>query len=446
MDLKDKVPPHNLEAEQATLGAMLLDWNSVGEIVTYLRADSFYSQQNQIIFTALIDLSVRGIKGDMLTLVDELTKKGKLDAAGGLSYISSLTDVVPTSANVDYYAKIVQDQAVRRNLIHISSEIKADSFDETHDSRKILEEAEQKIFKLTDVNQATQVLGMADVVPKTIKLINDRYKNKNELSGIPSGITDLDSMTSGFQNSEMTIIGARPSMGKTALALTMMQHIALDKQIPCGFFSLEMSAEQIGQRLLGQVARIPGKKLRNGMLTMSDFHKLQDAGGVCYNAPLYIVDTPNMKLLDLRAMARRMRVNQGVKIIFIDYIGLITSENEDAPVYEQQSAISKSLKSLARELEIPIVVLCQVARDAEGNEPNLAQLRGSGSIEQDADMVMFIHGERKKTAEGEEQAASPTLDRKLIIAKQRNGPIGDVDVLFIPAYTKFENPARGNNA
>lgn len=446
MDLKDKVPPHNLEAEQATLGAMLLDWNSVGEIVTYLRADSFYSQQNQIIFTALIDLSVRGIKGDMLTLVDELTKKGKLDAAGGLSYISSLTDVVPTSANVDYYAKIVQDQAVRRNLIHISSEIKADSFDETHDSRKILEEAEQKIFKLTDVNQATQVLGMADVVPKTIKLINDRYKNKNELSGIPSGITDLDSMTSGFQNSEMTIIGARPSMGKTALALTMMQHIALDKQIPCGFFSLEMSAEQIGQRLLGQVARISGKKLRNGMLTMSDFHKLQDAGGVCYNAPLYIVDTPNMKLLDLRAMARRMRVNQGVKIIFIDYIGLITSENEDAPVYEQQSAISKSLKSLARELEIPIVVLCQVARDAEGNEPNLAQLRGSGSIEQDADMVMFIHGERKKTAEGEEQAASPTLDRKLIIAKQRNGPIGDVDVLFIPAYTKFENPARGNNA
>lgn len=446
MDLKDKVPPHNLEAEQATLGAMLLDWNSVGEVSTFLHPDSFYSQQNQIIFETILSLSVRGIKGDMLTIIDDLTKNGKLEAAGGISYISSLTDVVPTSANVEYYAKIVQDQAVRRSLIRISSEIKADSFDETHESRKILEDAEQKIFKLTDVNQSTQVLGMIDIIPKTIQIIDERYKNKNELSGIPSGIIDLDSMTSGFQNSEMTIIGARPSMGKTALALSMMQHIALEKNIPCGFFSLEMSAEQIGQRLLGQVARVPGKKLRNGMLAMADFKKLQDAAGLCFNAPLYIVDTPNMKLLDLRAMARRMCVNQNVKIIFIDYIGLITSENEDAPVYEQQSAISKSLKSLARELKIPIVVLCQVARDAEGNEPNLAQLRGSGSIEQDADMVMFIHGERKKTAEGEQQEVSPTLDRKLIVAKQRNGPIGDVNVLFVPAYTKFENPAHGNNA
>ena len=220
----------------------------------------------------------------------------------------------------------------------------------------------------------------------------------------------------------------------------MMQHIAIDKKIPCGFFSLEMSAEQIGQRLLSQVARIPGTKLRSGMLKTEDFTKLQDAAGACYNAPLYMVDTPNMKLLDLRAMARRMRVNQKVQIIFIDYIGLITSENEDAPVYEQQSAISKSLKSLARELEIPVVVLCQVARTAEGNEPNLAELRGSGSIEQDADMVIFIHGEKKKQTEGEEY--NPVQDRKLIVAKQRNGPIGDVELLFISSYTKFENKSR----
>jgi replicative DNA helicase len=442
MDLKDKIPPHNLEAEQATLGAMLLDWSSVSDVITYLRSDRFYSQQNQIIFDAMMSLFSRGVKGDLLTLIDELTKTGKLDAAGGVSYISSLTDVVPTAANVDYYAKIVLDQSTRRDLIKISSEIKADSFDETHESRAILEDAEQKIFKLTDMNQSTQVYAMKDVIPRTIEIIDKRNKNKNELSGIPSGITQLDNMTSGFQDSEMTIVGARPSMGKTALALSMMQHIAIEKQIPCGFFSLEMSSEQIGQRLLSQVARIPGTKLRNGILTYADFKKLQDAAGICFPAPLYIVDTPNMKLLDLRAMARRMCVNQKVKIIFIDYIGLITSENEEAPMYEQQSAISKSLKSLARELKIPIVVLCQVARTAEGEEPNLAQLRGSGSIEQDADMVIFIHGERKKEKEGEEP--NPVQDRKLIIAKQRNGPIGDVDVLFISSYTKFENKAHEN--
>lgn len=440
--LKDKIPPHNLEAEMATLGALLLDWNSVNQVVSFLRPDRFYSQQNQLIFEALMSLFSRGVKGDVLTLIDELTKTGKLEAAGGVSYVSSLAGSVPTSANIEYYAKIVLDCSTRRDLIKISSEIKAESFDETHDSREILEEAEKKIFNLSDINQQTQIFEMKDVVPQSIEMIDKRYKNKSELSGIASGLTDFDSMTSGFQNSEMTIIGARPSMGKTALALSMMEHIALDKKISCGFFSLEMSAQQITQRLLSQVARIPGTKLRNGFLEKKDFIKLQEAAGKCYDAPLYIVDTPNMKLLDLRAMARRMVTKHDVKIIFIDYIGLITAENEKLQMFEQQSAISKSLKALARELNIPLVVLCQVARDAEGEEPNLAQLRGSGSIEQDADMVVFIHGERKKRAEGEEY--NPVVDRKLIIAKQRNGPIGDVEVLFNSSYTKFDNKAKGD--
>lgn len=441
MNLKDKVPPHNLDAEQATLGAMLLDWNSVDSVVTYLRADDFYSQQNQVIFDALMSLFTQGTSGDMLTLIDNLTKSGNLEKAGGMAYISSLTDHVPTSANIEYYAKIVLDCSTRRNLIKISAEVKADSYDETKDSRQILEDAEQKIFRLADVNQSTQVFAMREIVPRTIEMIDIRYKNNTSYSGIPSGFTQLDNMTSGFQNSEMIIIGARPSMGKTALALSMMQNIAIDHKIPCGFFSLEMSAEQIGQRLLSQVARISGTKLRSGLLKLDDFKKLQDAAGDCYDAPLFIVDTPNMKLLDLRAMARRMRVNQKVQIIFIDYIGLITSEHEDAPVFEQQSAISKSLKSLARELEIPIVVLCQVARSAEHNEPSLAELRGSGSIEQDADMVIFIHGPRTKSAE-EEQQNPGVLDRKLIVAKQRNGPVGDVNLLFISSCTKFENKSR----
>lgn len=440
MDLKDKIPPHNLEAEKATLGALLLDWTSINEVVQYLRKDNFYSQQNQLIYESLLNLFSKGTRGDLLTLIDDLTKSGNLEKAGGTAYITSLTDSVPTSANVDYYAKIVLDQSTRRNLIKISSEIKADSYDETKESRSILEEVEQKVFKLTDTNQTTKVMGMDEIIPKTINIIDARFKNKNAFSGIASGITKLDSMTSGFQKSEMIIVGARPSMGKTALAMSMMENIAINKKIPCGFFSLEMSADQIGQRLLSQVARIQGTKLKSGLLKFEDFKKLQDAAGECFNAPLYIVDTPNMKLLDLRAMARRMRVNQKVEIIFIDYIGLITPENTEAPLHEQQSMISKSLKSLARELEIPIVVLCQVARSAEGNEPGLAELRGSGSIEQDADMVMFIHGDRSRNKETNE-GYNPIQDRTLIVAKQRNGPIGDVKVRFFSNYTKFENAA-----
>jgi len=444
MELKDKIPPHNLDAEQAALGAILINWDALGNVVSFLNQEDFYNQQNQLIYKAIKKLSVDGVRGDLLTIIEELKKSGELEKAGGMSYVSSLFDVVPTSANLESYAHIVHDLAIRRNLITISQEIKAESFDETKSCRAVLEDCEKKIFDITDANQTTQIKFMQDVITKSIEMIDARYKNHNALSGIPSGFNDLDTMTNGFQKGEMTIIGARPSMGKTALALSMMQHIAIEKNIPCGFFSLEMSAEQICQRLLSQVARIQSQKLRSGFLKIEDFKKLQDAAGRTFNAPLYIVDTPNMKLLDLRAMARRLKANQKVEIIFIDYIGLISSEQDGLPVYEQQSLISKSLKSLARELEIPLVVLCQVARDAEGNEPTLNQLRGSGSIEQDADMVMFIHGDRKKTAgadsDGEENAG--VLDRKLVVAKQRNGPIGDVEVLFISSYTKFENKSR----
>ena len=268
MDFKDKIPPHSLEAEQATLGALLLDWSSVNDVVQYLRADNFYRPQNQVIFESLMHLFTAGIRGDLLTLIDDLKKNGNLEKAGGIAYVSSLTDVVPTAANVGHYAEIVQDKSTRRNLISLSAEIKSESFDDTKDSRKILEETEQKIFRLTDGNQTTKVYSMTDIMPQTIQMIDTRYKNKSAFSGIPSGITELDSMTSGFQNSEMIIIGARPSMGKTALALSMMQHIAIEREIPCGFFSLEMSGLQIGQRLVSQVARVSGKKIRNGMLKL----------------------------------------------------------------------------------------------------------------------------------------------------------------------------------
>ncbi|WP_294430943.1 replicative DNA helicase [uncultured Treponema sp.] len=437
--LKDTVPPHSNEAERATLGAMLLNWGAVSAVATLLRAEHFYSQQNQVIFSAMMKIFSKGETCDTLALVEELSKEGQLELAGGAAYIASLTDEVPTAANIEYYAKIVFERAVRRSLINVSQDIKASAFDETRDSKLILEDAEKKIFDLADNGQTTQVYSMGNIVPATVDMIENNFRNKVSLTGVPSGFSKLDTMTSGFQKAELVIIGARPSMGKTALALNMMEYISIVKRIPCGFFSLEMSHVQIGQRLLSQNARIPGTKIRNGMLRLDDFQKINDAAGRCYDAPLYIVDTPNMQLIDLRAMARRMKTNQKVEIIFIDYIGLISTENSSAPVYEQVSEISKSLKSLARELNIPIVALCQVARDAEGNEPSLNQLRGSGSIEQDADVVMFIHRERKKQEDGDME---PVQDAKLIVAKQRNGPIGDVPLLFLNAITRFENRAE----
>lgn len=438
-DLKEKVPPHNLEAEQATLGALLLDWDAISNVISLLDSQKFYSYQNKLIYEAMVSLFRQNIHGDTLALINELTKTGKLEEAGGAAYIASLTDVVPTATNVEFYAKIVLDQSIRRDLIKISQELKLNAFDETRESRSIIENAEKLIFTLSDRNQTTKVYGMQEIINKTIKTIDEHYKSKSSFTGIPTGFGQLDTMTSGFQNSELIILGARPSIGKTAMALSMMEHIAIEQKIPCGFFSLEMSYEMIGQRLLSQTARIPGHKIKSGLLRQDDFLKLQDAAGRCFQAPLYIVDVPNMQLLDLKAMARRLVVNQGVKIIFIDYIGLISTDNPNAQVWEQVSEISKSLKALARELGIPIVALCQVARDAEGEEPNLAQLRGSGSIEQDADVVMFLHRERKKTAE---QEHDPVQDAKLIVAKQRNGPTGDIDILFLSGYTKFENKIK----
>ena len=399
--LKDKVPPQNLEAEQAVLGAMLLDWSAVNNVVSMLQSDRFFSYQNQLIYEALISLFSQNIHGDSLALINELSKKNKLNEAGGAAYIAALTDTVPTSANIEYYAQIVLDMAIRRDLIKMSEEIKATSFDKSRESRHILEEAEKKIFSLSERNDSVKIHAAKALIGETLALIEERYNRKEAFTGIPCGIGALDSMTSGFQNEELIILGARPSIGKTA-------------------------------------SRVPGQKLRSGMLSMSDFQKLQDAAGRIFNAPLYIVDQPNMQLLDLRAVARRMVVEREIKILFIDYIGLIGVENPNAKVFEAQSEVSKSLKALARELGIPIVALCQVARDAEGNEPNLAQLRGSGSIEQDADVVMFLHRERLK---GDE----PAQEAKLIVAKQRNGATGDVKLTYLPSYTKFENAAAGED-
>lgn len=431
--LKDSIPPHNQEAEQALLGALLLDWSAMPETAIFIKADQFYSIQNQLLYSALLSLYNQNIRGDTLTLINQLTKDGTLDKAGGASYIAELTNVVPTAANIKYYAEIIKDHAKRRELIKISNELKLMAVDESRSSKLIIEEAEKKIFALATETQESSVRNMKEVIGETTDIIEKQARNK-DFTGIPTGFAALDELTDGFQESDLIIIGARPSIGKTALALSMMEYITVDRKIPCGFFSLEMAYTTIGKRLISQVSQIGAEKIRRGNLRTVDFSKMLDAAGLLYEAPLYIADTPNMRLLELRALARRLVSNNNVKIIFIDYIGLITTENESAPVHERVSEISKSLKALARELKIPIVALSQVGRDAEGNSPNLAQIRGSGSVEQDADVVLFIERERYLK---EDEIANNFQEAKINIAKQRNGSVGKVKIGYKPTFTKF---------
>jgi replicative DNA helicase len=441
--LKDKVPPHNDEAEQAALGAVLLDNDVIDIALDYIKPEDFYSNANRKVFQAVLNLYNQGKQqADIITVVAELRQMGELEAIGGSAYVASLTNVVPSSTNIAYYAKLVADCSMRRSLLRISAEINTRSFDESVDARMILEESQQWIYELGDYRHGVSFKSTKDLIPDAINMVEKLYQSKEAYTGIPSGFDELDTMTSGFQNSELIIVGARPSMGKTALALTMASHITMGKKIPAAFFSLEMSDMALCLRLISSEARIESQKIRSGLLTPADFSQLTNAAGRIYEAPLYIVDTPGMKLLDLRSQARRLRSQHGVKIIFIDYLTLIGSDNRDIPRHEQIAEISRSLKGLARELDMPVVALSQLRRDAEGKQPNLADIRESGSIEQDADVVMFLHRERETDVKPGKEGDGKT---ELIIAKQRNGPVGKVDIVFIPKYARFETLAKGYN-
>ncbi|MDR0411645.1 MAG: replicative DNA helicase [Treponema sp.] len=436
--MKERVPPHDDSAERAALGALLLDADAISVALQFLRPEDFYSNANKAVYEAILGLFNKGVKADLLTLIGELKQRGKLEDVGGEAYIASLTNVVPSSANIEYYAQTVQNQSLRRALLRVSGEVITQSYDQTLEERLILEEAQQKLFDLSDNRQAFKAKSMHELVPEVIGIIERLHMAKKVYTGIPSGFDDLDKLTSGFQASEFIVIGARPSIGKTALALSMASNISIKNKTPAAFFTLEMSDMSLLMRLFSSESKINSNALKTGFLSNnSDFPKLMEAAGRIYDAPLYIVDIPNMKLLDLRAQSRRLRSQQKVEIVFIDYLGLISSENSRIPRYEQISEVSRSLKSLARELEIPVVALAQLTRAAEGEKPNLSSLRDSGSIEQDADVVMFLHRERE--FEKDRASDEKTEDGKtsLILAKQRNGPVGTINLTFLSSYAKF---------
>jgi replicative DNA helicase len=440
---RDKIPPHDDEAERAALGSLLMDADAVAAAIQYLRPGDFYSNANNRVFEAVLSLDAKGLRADIQTVIQELKQLGKLDEAGGHAYVASLTNVVPASSNIEYYAQTVQNYSLRRALLRVSSEISAKVFDESLESRIILEEVQQKIFDLTDNRQTLISRKIGEVLKETILAIDKVIKSKKQITGIATGFESLDQYTSGFQPSEFIVIGARPSIGKTALALNMVSSMSIGKNVPSAFFTLEMSDLALTQRIISSEAMVESNALRSGFMTPGDYNRILSACEKMYEAPLYIVDMPNMKLLDLRAQARKLRSQQKVEIVFIDYLGLIGSENYNLPRYEQISEISRSLKSLARELKVPIVVLCQLTREAERERPNLSNLRDSGSIEQDADVVMFLHRDRvsdKKPNEPAPQVEGIPTD--LIIAKQRNGPVGTVKLALMPRFAKFAPVTR----
>ena len=437
--MEGRLPPHNLDAEVATLGAVLLDAPAITRVVDYVRPSDFYRQAHGRIFEAVLALWDRGESIDLITLTNELQASGQLERVGGASYISSLTTAVPTSANVEYYAQIVQQTSLRRRLITLSAEITESCFDDTIPTRQVIEEAERRIFELAETNQTQGFQAAKEVVKRTVDAIEKLYHNQDDYTGVPTGFHALDNMTSGFQNSEFIIIGARPSVGKTAFALSMAANISIGRKIPVGFFTLEMSDMALMQRLIASEARIASQVIRTGMLRTADFANLTNAASRIYDAPLWISDTPGMRLLDLRAQARRMVGQHGVRIIFVDYLTLITNENNELARHEQIAEISRSLKALARELEIPVIALSQVSRDTEGKRPLLSNIRESGSIEQDADVVLFLH--RDRNVERDTTETLTVVETELIVAKQRNGPVGTIQIAFVPRYTKFDNLA-----
>jgi replicative DNA helicase len=446
----NKTPPHDDELERAALGSLLQDAEAVAEVIQlHLRPGDFYSRANQRIYEAVLSLDNKGVRSDIQSVVQELRQLGKLDEAGGAAYVSSLTTVIPTSANIEYYAQSVQNYSLRRALLRVASEIGVKAYDESKESRVVLEEIQQSIFDLSDDRQLFSFHKIVDVLKKTVDIIDNAYRTKKAITGISTGFGRLDEMTSGFQPSDFIVIGARPSVGKTALALNMASHMAFHHNIPTAFFSLEMSDVALTQRLISSEAQVEGNKLRSGYLSSSDFRNILEVAGKMSEAPFYIVDMPNMKLLDLRSQARKLRSQQQVEIMFVDYLGLIGHENNSMPRHEQVSEISRSLKSLARELGIPLVVLCQLNRENErsgkGEPPTLANLRDSGSIEQDADLVLFLHRDlAKKKKEPEEQEKTPLdiIPTDLIIAKQRNGPVGSIKLELKSKFARFGQIAK----
>ena len=433
----ERILPHNLEAERSVLGAILIQNDTYNVAAQLVRPEDFYRDAHRRIFDKIIALSERGQAVDFVTLKEELGRAGELDTVGGPAYIASLVDGVPRAINVEHYAKIVKEKAVLRNLISAANAILSDAYEADQDAAEILDRAEHSIFEIAEGRIRSGFVSLYDIAETAAESIQKAHEEKKLITGVPTGFSDLDNLTSGFQRGDLIIVAARPSMGKTSLVLNMAQHVGTRTDHTVGVFSLEMSREQLFLRMLSSEAQIDGHALRTGFLRSDDWGRLTEALGVLGQAKIFIDDTPSIGVLEMRAKSRRLAAEHGLHLLVVDYIQLMQGRGRFDNRTQELGAISRALKGLAKELNVPVVVVSQLSRAPEArsdHRPQLSDLRESGALEQDADVVVLIYREdRYKPEAGNDSVA------EIIVAKQRNGPTDTVRLAFIKERTRFEN-------
>lgn len=440
-EILDRQPPRSVDAERAVLGSMLLLQEVCDDVALLLRPDDFYDEAHRRIYAQLIAMHDGGGRIDSTLLVERLRQANELELVGGLAYLAEIFNSVPTAAHAVYYAQIVRDKSTLRSLIYSSTEILRDAYAESGEPRELLAQAEQRIFAILDGRGGGQVSNIRDILGEAMARMTARMNREQTSGGIETGFSDFDAMTGGLHPGELVILAARPSMGKTALALNIAENVCLQSNAPALFISLEMSNVELADRMLCSLARVNGQRLRNGTISNEDRRSLIEKAAELSNAPLFVDDTPGRTITEIAASARRLKRRGGLGLVAIDYLQLIEPDNPQDPRQEQVAKIARRLKGMARELEVPILCLAQLNRQAEAskdNKPRLSHLRESGAIEQDADVVMFIHREEYYQT-NEEDRARVAGQAELIVAKQRNGPVGDVKLTWLKDFTRFEN-------
>jgi replicative DNA helicase len=438
----DRVPPQNLEAEMAVLGSMLLEEDALVSAAEVVTEDVFYKDAHRKIFAAMVELYRRDVPVDLVTLTDELTKRNVLDDVGGPSYLTTLVGVVPTAANVEHYCHIVKAKATLRSLIKATTRIATECYEEVTDPAHLLDKAEQRIFEIAQDKIKRDAVAVKQIVKDQIEVINALYENKGVIHGVPTGFQDLDQMLAGLHPAELIIVAGRPAMGKSSLAMGLAENAAMLYKTPVAVFSLEMSKENLVQRMLCSHARIDAHKVRTGMLAATDWPRLTEAAGKLSDAPIFIDDTPGVTILELRARARRLKSRTGLGMVILDYLQLMEEPGHAENRQQEIATISRSLKALARELEIPVVAVSQLSRAPERRDsfrPRLSDLRESGAIEQDADVVLLLYRDDYYNQNSDQQGVA-----EVIVAKQRNGPTGSIKLTFIKEFTRFESLAHGH--
>lgn len=435
----DRLPPQNLEAEQSILGAVLIDNNALPRSLEIIAAEDFYKLSHRKIFHAMTELFDRNEPIDLITLPDYLQKKDELEGVGGLSYLSSLVNTIPTAANVKYHSNIVRERALLRGLLRSANDIAGKVYENNLDAEDLVDYAEKSIFDISDKRVKASFVSLKEVIKDSFEMIEHLYDKKETVTGVPSGFKDLDDLTTGFQKGDLIVIGGRPSMGKTAFTLNVAQHVGLDMREPVAIFSLEMSKEQLALRMLCSEAMVNSNSIRKGFIKKEDWHKLTSAASNLTGAPIFIDDSSAVTVLELRAKARRLKMEHGLSLVIVDYLQLMKGKGSFERREQEISDISRSLKGLAKELRVPVIAVSQLNRSVESRrppKPMLADLRESGAIEQDADVILFLYRDEVYNKDNPANKGKAEVD----IAKQRNGPAGvTVHLAFLSHCTRFMN-------